>query len=81
MTNQDFGRAAELKQQITELEEQKEILESQENSFSQTVREEKVISLRSKLLTGVCFKVNFFRKSVTCLLIVVYVIILYKPYV
>lgn len=48
MTNQDFGRAAELKQEITELEEQKEILESQENSFSQTVREEKVISLQSK---------------------------------
>ena len=43
MTNQDFGRAAELKQQITELEEQKEVLESQENSFSQTIREEKVI--------------------------------------
>ena len=42
MTNQDFGRAAELKQQITELEEQKEVLESQENSFSQTIREEKV---------------------------------------
>jgi len=42
VTNQDFGRAAELKQQIRELEEQKEILESQENSFSQTIREEKV---------------------------------------
>ena len=42
MANQDFGRAAELKQQITELEEQKEMLDSEENSFSQTVREEKV---------------------------------------
>lgn len=42
MSNQDFGRAAELKQQIAELEEQKEILDSEENSFSQTVREEKV---------------------------------------
>lgn len=51
MTNQDFGRAAELKQQITELEEQKEILESKENSFSQTIREEKVIYLQSKLLS------------------------------
>ena len=44
VTNQDFAKAAELKQQITELEEQKEILASEENSFSQTVREEKVIS-------------------------------------
>ena len=42
VTNQDFARAAELKQQIAELEEEKEILESEENSFSQTVREEKV---------------------------------------
>lgn len=42
VSNQDFGRAAELKQQIAELEEQKEILDSEENSFSQTVREEKV---------------------------------------
>lgn len=41
--NQDFAKAAELKQQITDLEEQKEILDSQENSFSQTIREEKVI--------------------------------------
>ena len=44
MTNQDFAKAAELKQQITELEEQKEMLALEENSFSQTVREEKVIS-------------------------------------
>ena len=43
VTNQDFAKAAELKQQITDLEEQKEILDSQENSFSQTIREEKVI--------------------------------------
>ena len=43
MTNQDFVKAAALKQQITDLEEQKEILDSQENSFSQTIREEKVI--------------------------------------
>ena len=42
--NQEFSKAAELKQQIIELEEQKELLDSQENSFSQTVRsEEKVI--------------------------------------
>ena len=44
MVNQEFSKAAELKQQIIELEEQKELLDSQENSFSQTVRsEEKVI--------------------------------------
>ena len=46
VTNQDFAKAAELKQQITELEEQKDILDSQENSFSQTVRsEEKVCDI------------------------------------
>lgn len=44
VVNQEFSKAAELKQQIIELEEQKELLDSQENSFSQTVRsEEKVI--------------------------------------
>ena len=44
MVNQEFSKAAELKQQIIELEEQKELLDSQEYSFSQTVRsEEKVI--------------------------------------
>ena len=43
VTNQDFAKAAELKQQITELEEQKEILDSQENSFSQTVRSEEKV--------------------------------------
>lgn len=46
MVNQEFSKAAELKQQIIELEEQKELLDSQENSFSQTVRsEEKVINI------------------------------------
>ena len=46
MVNQEFSKAAELKQQIIELEEQKELLDSQEYSFSQTVRsEEKVILL------------------------------------
>lgn len=64
MTNQDFGRAAELKQQITELEEQKEILESKENSFSQTIREEKV---NFQCFSEVkIFKMDFFGKSVTC---------------
>jgi len=61
VTNQDFGRAAELKQQITELEEQKEILESKENSFSQTIREEKddpdtllkCLTVASEMLQGV----------------------------
>ena len=44
VVNQEFSKAAELKQQIIELEEQKELLDSQEYSFSQTVRsEEKVI--------------------------------------
>lgn len=44
MVNQEFSKAAELKHQIIELEEQKELLDSQEYSFSQTVRsEEKVI--------------------------------------
>ena len=47
MTNQDFARAAELKQEITDLEEQKETLDSEENFFSQTVRsEEKVCSIK-----------------------------------
>lgn len=47
MTNQDFARAAELKQEITDLEEQKETLDSEENFFSQTVRsEEKVCRIK-----------------------------------
>lgn len=46
MVNQEFARAAELKQLITELEDQKEVLDSEENSFSQTVRsEEKVYNI------------------------------------
>lgn len=46
MVNQEFSRAAELKQLITELEDQKEVLDSEENSFSQTVRsEEKVYNI------------------------------------
>ncbi|XP_078359066.1 condensin complex subunit 3-like [Oculina patagonica] len=61
VSNQDFGRAAELKQQIAELEEQKEILDSEENSFSQTVREEKddpdtllkCLTIASEMLQGV----------------------------
>ncbi|KAJ7392425.1 hypothetical protein OS493_012088 [Desmophyllum pertusum] len=61
VTNQDFARAAELKQQIAELEEEKEILESEENSFSQTVREEKddpdtllkCLTIASEMLQGV----------------------------
>ena len=43
MTNQDFARAAELKQEITDLEEQKETLDSEENFFSQTVRSEEKV--------------------------------------
>ena len=43
MTNQDFARAAELKQEITDLEEQKEALDSEENFFSQTVRSEEKV--------------------------------------
>ena len=43
MVNQEFSKAAELKQQIIELEEQKELLDSQENSFSQTVRSEEKV--------------------------------------
>lgn len=54
VTNQDFAKAAELKQQITDLEEQKEILDSQENSFSQTIREEKVILIWRYLDTCTC---------------------------
>ena len=42
--NQEFSKAAELKQQIIELEEQKELLDSQENSFSQTVRSEEKVT-------------------------------------
>lgn len=46
MVNQEFARAAELKQLITDLEDQKEVLDSEENSFSQTVRsEEKVYNI------------------------------------
>ena len=46
VVNQEFARAAELKQLITELEDQKEVLDSEENSFSQTVRsEEKVYNI------------------------------------
>ena len=44
MVNQEFSKAAELKQQIIELEEQKELLDSQENSFSQTVRSEEKVT-------------------------------------
>ena len=58
VTNQDFARAAELKQEITDLEEQKETLDSEENFFSQTVRsEEKVCRIKyfhnSKLGVGI----------------------------
>ena len=45
MVNQEFSKAAELKQQIIELEEQKELLDSQEYSFSQTVRSEEKVNL------------------------------------
>ena len=58
MTNQDFAKAAELKQQITDLEEQKEILDSQENSFSQTIREEKVILILRYLDVHVLFRMD-----------------------
>ena len=44
VVNQEFSKAAELKQQIIELEEQKELLDSQENSFSQTVRSEEKVT-------------------------------------
>ena len=58
VTNQEFAKAAELKKQITELEEQKEILDSEENSFSQTVRsEEKVCNsqgLNLRWLNWIC---------------------------
>ncbi|XP_068710176.1 condensin complex subunit 3-like [Montipora foliosa] len=62
VTDQDFARAADLKQQITELEEQREILDSEENSFSQTVRSEekddpdtllKCLTIASEMLQGV----------------------------
>ena len=58
VTNQDFAKAAELKQQITDLEEQKEILDSQENSFSQTIREEKVILIWRYLDVHVLFRMD-----------------------
>ena len=44
MVNQEFSKAAELKQQIIQLEEQKELLDSQETSFSQTVRSEEKVT-------------------------------------
>ena len=44
VVNQEFSKAAELKQQIIELEEQKELLDSQESSFSQTVRSEEKVT-------------------------------------
>lgn len=62
VTNQDFARAAELKQEITDLEEQKETLDSEENFFSQTVRSEekddpvtllKCLTIASEMLQGV----------------------------
>jgi len=62
VTNQEFAKAAELKQQITELEEQKEVLDAAENSFSQTVRSEekddpdtllKCLTIASEMLQGV----------------------------
>ena len=58
VTNQDFAKAAELKQQISDLEEQKEILDSQENSFSQTIREEKVILIWRYLDVHVLFRMD-----------------------
>ncbi|CAH3143074.1 unnamed protein product [Porites lobata] len=62
VVNQEFSKAAELKQQIIELEEQKELLDSQEYSFSQTVRSEekddpdtllKCLTVASEMLQGV----------------------------
>lgn len=62
VTNQDFAKAAELKQQIIELEQQKDTLDSQENSFSQTVRSEekddpdtllKCLTIACEMLQGV----------------------------
>ncbi|PFX25708.1 condensin complex subunit 3-like [Stylophora pistillata] len=59
--DQDFAKAAELKEQIADLGGQKEILDSQENSFSQTIREEKddpdtllkCLTIASEMLQGV----------------------------
>ena len=53
MANQEFAKAAELKQQITELEEQKEVLDAAENSFSQTVRSEEKVCKSQVLILDV----------------------------
>lgn len=53
MANQEFAKAAELKQQITELEEQKEVLDAAENSFSRTVRSEEKVCESQVLILDV----------------------------
>lgn len=53
MANQEFAKAAELKQQITELEEQKEVLDAAENSFSRTVRSEEKVCKSQVLILDV----------------------------
>lgn len=42
VSEQDFSRAAELKQKIAELEEEKDSLTQDEGASSQAIREEKV---------------------------------------
>ena len=56
MTNQEFAKAAELKQQIIELEQQKDTLDSQENSFSQTVRSEEKVFNNFSLFYVICIE-------------------------
>lgn len=53
VANQQFAKAAELKQQITELEEQKEVLDAAENSFSRTVRSEEKVCKSQVLILDV----------------------------